>query len=94
MYSYCPGVGYKGAPIFWSYRNNDELLEALSKNVALARGQIELFELNKYGQPTALIFESAQQLRTLFKETPLEKIQRVYLYGNNGFFYRTDLKKK
>ncbi len=94
MYSYCSGVGYRGTPMFCSYRNNDELLEALSKNVALARGQIELFELNRYGQPNALIFESPQQLRTLFKETPLDKIQRIYLYGNNGFFYRTDLKKK
>lgn len=94
MYSYCPGVGYRGAPLFWSYSSNDTLVEAMSKNMALARGQVELFELDKYGQPTALIFESVQQLRTILKETALDKIQRIYLYGNNGFFYRTDLKKK
>ena len=94
MYSYCPGVGYKGTPLFWNYSNNDALVEALTKNSALARGQVELFELDKYGQSTALIFESAPQLRTILKETAVDKIQRVYLYGNNGFFYRTDLKKK
>jgi len=94
MYSYCPGVGYKGASYFGSYHNNDALVDVLAKNAALARGQVELIELDKYGNPVALIFESAPQLRTILKETTLDKIQRVYLYGNNGFFYRTDLKKK
>lgn len=94
MYSYCPGVGHKGTPIFWSYANNEILVEALAKNVAIARGQVELSVLNKHGLPTAIIFESAQQLRTILKETKLDTIQRIYLYGNNGFFYRTDLKKK
>jgi hypothetical protein len=94
MYSYIPGVGIKKS-IFGTFYSNEALIDGLTQGMGIhVRGQVELTELDKYGNPTALMFDTVPQLGTILKETKTETIQRIYLYYNNGFFYNTELHKK
>ena len=94
MYSYIPGVGIKTS-MFGTFHSNEALLDGLAKGMGTyVRGQVELLELDKFGNPTALMFDTVPQLRTILKETKHETIHRIYLYYNNGFFYNTELKNK
>lgn len=94
MYSYIPGVGIKTS-MFSNFHSDEALLDGLTKGMGIhTRGQVELLELDKFGNPSALMFDTVPQLRTILKENKHETIHRIYLYYNNGFFYNADLSKK